>query len=81
MMETREDNQLAQDVDTIAHAEIVAEVEYALTSGDISHESCPDIGAHDWDLIAERIKEIIKELTPDDTKRADAYARLIERAD
>lgn len=72
---------LSADIDTVAHAEIVAAVEYDIGVGNISHESCPEIGAHDWNLIAERIKEIIQELTPDGTRRADAYAHLIERVD
>lgn len=72
---------LSADIDLIAHAEIVAAVEYDIEVGNISHESCPEIGVHDWNLIAERIKEIIEDLTPDSVKRASAYARLIERVD
>lgn len=72
---------LSTDIDTVARAEIVAAVEYDLGVGNISHESCPDIGAHDWERIAERIKEILKGLMPDPAVRTDAYSRMIARAE
>lgn len=72
------DNQLAQDIDTIARAEIVAAIEYGLSSGDISHESCPEIGANDWERVATRIKSILGSMEPSDDARTAAYERLIE---
>lgn len=72
-------NQLTQDVDTVARAEIVAAIEYGLSSGDISHESCPEIGAFDWEQVEKRIMDILVELAPDGDERASAYQRMLER--
>lgn len=71
----------ALDIQTIAWAEIVSAVQYDLDSGHISHESCPEVGANDWLAIEERIRQILKDVTPSEKDRARAYLRLVERAD
>lgn len=72
-------DQLSADIDTVARAEIVAAIECELDSGCITHEACPDIGAYDWKLVVERIREIIKDMLPDDETRTAAYGRMIDR--
>lgn len=73
--------QLVKDIDIVARAEIVAALEYELLAEKLSHESCPDVGEYDWDRIEARIRAIMEGLTPDDESRANAYARLIKRAE
>jgi hypothetical protein len=75
------DQTLANDIDTVARAEIIAYIQYGLDSGELSHESCPDVGASDWTLIVDRIRSIMSDMSPDDFDRAESYARLIERVD
>lgn len=75
------DEQLAKDIYTVARAEIVAAIEYCLSVGNISHESCPEVTLRDWEQIEARIKAIIQGIAPDDTLRVSAYDRLVARAD
>lgn len=79
--ETYTSGSIARDIDVVARAEIVANLEYALSVGDISHASCPDVGVNDWTWIVTRIQEIMSSLSPSDEDRMTAYTRLIERAE
>jgi hypothetical protein len=75
------EEQLATDVDVVARAEIVAAIEYDVSVGHISHESCPDIGASDWKLVEGRITEIMRVVAPSDDVRMDSYGRLLDRCE
>jgi hypothetical protein len=73
--------ELETDINNIARAEIIAHVEHGLSSGELSHESCPEIGAHDWERVEVRIKAILDGMTPSDEERTSSYERLVARCD
>lgn len=72
--------QLDKDIDVVARAELIAAVEYDISAGHISHESCPEIGSLDWERIEKRIVAILEEIAADDATRLGAYDRLVARA-
>jgi hypothetical protein len=73
--------QLAIAVDVVARAELIAAVQYGLSVGDISHESCPEIGVFDWERVEKRILSILEEMASDDDTRLGAYDKLVLRAE